>query len=149
MVSANGDMDDELVMFELAEIKAQLEIAKQSNDVKWRSFIDVRSNRRRIFVVLLIGLCTQLSGNGVVQYYLVPILRTVGITAPPQTAGINGGLAVFNWFVAMTGATLVERFGRRPLFLFSLAGQLFCFIMLTGLAGGYDATKIAAMGVSM
>lgn len=54
-----------------------------------------------------------------------------------------------NWFVSMGGASLVERFGRRPLFLISLAGQLFCFVMLTGLAGGYDTTKIAAMGISM
>jgi len=49
----------------------------------------------------------------------------------------------------MGGASLVERYGRRPLFLISLAGQLFCFIMLTGLAGGYDTTKIPAMGVSI
>lgn len=79
-------------MFEMSEIKAQIEISKLSKETSWMTFVNVASNRRRIGTILLIGLCTQLSGNGVVQYYLVPILKTVGITAPPQTAGINGGL---------------------------------------------------------
>jgi hypothetical protein len=85
-------MNDELVLFELAEIKAQIELSTQSKETSWMTFINVASNRSRIGTIILIGLCTQLAGNGVVQYYLVPILRTVGITAPPQTAGINGGL---------------------------------------------------------
>lgn len=85
-------MDDELVIFELAEIKAQMELSNKSKETSWMTFINVASNRRRIGTIILIGLCTQLAGNGVVQYYLVPILKTVGITEAPQTAGINGGL---------------------------------------------------------
>jgi hypothetical protein len=85
-------MNDELVVFEMSEIKAQLEISRISKETSWMTFVASASNRRRIGVIFLIGLCTQLAGNGVVQYFLVPILSTVGITAPPQTAGLNGGL---------------------------------------------------------
>jgi hypothetical protein len=65
--SANGQMDDELVVFEMSEIKAQIEVSKISKETSWMSFVIVAANRRRIGVVILIGLCTQLSGNGVVQ----------------------------------------------------------------------------------
>jgi hypothetical protein len=65
--SANGKMDDELVVFEVSEIKAQIEVSKISKETSWMTFVNVASNRRRIGVILLIGLCTQLSGNGVVQ----------------------------------------------------------------------------------
>jgi MFS family permease len=77
------------------------------------------------------------------------VLKTVGITRPPQTAGINGGLSIFNWFVAMTGAGLVERVGRRKLFLTSIGGMLGCFCLITALAGAYNGTKVKSTGVAM
>lgn len=145
---ANGDLQDPLVLFELQEIHSAIEVEKLQNAASYRSFITNAANRRRLITLLLVGTCTQLSGNGVVQYYLVPILRTVGIETPAQTAGINGGLAIFNWICALFGASLVERFGRRPLFLFSLAGQLFAFILLTSFSGAYASNKIQAFGIA-
>lgn len=46
----------------------------------------------------------------------------------------------------MTGAYLVERVGRRRLFLISLVGMFSVFICMTGLAGSYASTKRPSMG---
>ena len=90
MSSANGQMDDPLVLLEVREIKASVEIEKVSQSSSWLAFFKTPGNRRRFFVILLLGTATQWAGNGVVQYFLVPVLKTVGITKAPQTAGING-----------------------------------------------------------
>jgi hypothetical protein len=114
---ANGDLDDPLVQLEMREIQAAVNMEEISNTGTWKSFLSTIGNRRRFFVIIMIGTATQWIGNGLVSYFLVPILRQVGITSPPQLSGINGGIAIFSWFAAMGGASLSDRFGRRSLFL--------------------------------
>lgn len=159
-------MEDPLVLLEVREIKAGIQLDDIGQNSSWRAFFATPANRMRLFVVILVGSCTQLAGNGVVQYYLVPVLKvrfnidhaayfanadcqTVGIVRPEQTAGINGGLAVWNFLCALTGAGMVERFGRRSLFLFALCGMLASFILITGLSGGYAGTGVQSVGISM
>lgn len=49
----------------------------------------------------------------------------------------------------MIGASLVERVGRRKLFLWSWAAMFFVFVIITGLAGSYATTKIASHGIAV
>jgi MFS family permease len=97
----------------------------------------------------MIGTATQWIGNGLVSYFLVPILKQVGITKPAQTAGINGGIAIWSWWAAMAGATLSDKFGRRALFLTSLCYALVCFISITALSGAFATTHHTPTGVAM
>jgi MFS family permease len=83
------------------------------------------------------------------SYFLVPILKTVGITAPAQTTGINGGIAIWSWWAAMLGASLADKFGRRALFLTSLFGCLASFIFITALSGSFATTNNTPTGVAM
>lgn len=83
------------------------------------------------------------------QYFLVPILRSSGITDSSQLAGINGGLAIWNFAMALTGASLVEKLGRRPLFLISIAGMFSAFVIITGLAGSYATTGNKPTGIAL
>jgi MFS family permease len=122
---------------------------EKSNTGSWKSFLSTVGNRRRFFVIIMIGTATQWIGNGLVSYFLVPILRQVGITKPPQLSGINGGIAVWSWFVAMAGASLSDRYGRRSLFLTALAGALVSFVFITGLSGGFATTGKSTIGVAM
>ncbi|KAK4052612.1 hypothetical protein OIO90_004240 [Microbotryomycetes sp. JL221] len=144
---ANGKLDDELVMFELREIKVGLELEKRAKTTGWMAFLATPGNRRRLAIIILLAVTTQFAGNGVVQYYIVPILRSNGITSPTQLTSINGGLSIFCWFVSMAGASTVEKFGRRPLFLASIVGMLVCFIIITGTSGAYASTKDKATGL--
>jgi MFS family permease len=79
----------------------------------------------------------QWAGNGIVSYYLAPILKSVGITDPTQQSAINLGLQVFNAIMALAGAWGSERFGRRPLWLISASGMLVAFSIVTALSAVY------------
>lgn len=65
-----------------------------------------------------------------VSYYLALVLDTIGITDSDTQTLINGLLQVFN-FVTAGSAALVDRLGRRPLFLWSALGMLISFIIWT------------------
>lgn len=58
------------------------------------------------------------------SYYINLVLEGVGISSTRTKAAINGGLQVFNFFIAITAAMLVDWVGRRTLFIASNAGML-------------------------
>ena len=66
--------------------------------------------------------------------YLALVLDDVGITDPETQNLINGGLQIYNFVVATTSATFVDRLGRRFLLLTSTSGMLGAFIIWTILA---------------
>lgn len=65
------------------------------------------------------------------SYYLVPVLNSVGITDAKTQNIINGTLQIFNYFTAIGTAFLIDRFGRKRLFLISTIGMSFSFIIWT------------------
>ena len=71
----------------------------------------------------------QASGNTLIAYFLALILKQVGITDPAAQNGINGGLQVLNYITALSAALLVDRFGRRILFLGGFAGMFFSYLI--------------------
>lgn len=146
---ANGEMQDPLVLLELHEIRSGVDADEKASTGTWLSFFRTIGNRRRVFVIIMIGTATQWIGNGLVSYFLVPILRQVGITKPAQTTGINGGIAIWSWWAAMLGASLSDKFGRRSLFLTSLTGALVSFIFITALSGRFASTKHTPTGIAM
>jgi MFS family permease len=75
-------------------------------------------------------------GNGIVGYYLGPVLNDVGITDPLTITGVNAALAVWNMIVSLTAGANSERIGRRPMWIISNAGMGFGFCILIGLASG-------------
>lgn len=87
-----------------------------------------------------------MTGNGIVSYYLAPILKSVGITNSTQQALINLGLQIWNAIAALGGAMAAERYGRRPLWLISAIGMLFSFCIITALSGVYAEQGDRAAG---
>ena len=66
----------------------------------------------------------KFSGNGLVSYYIDSVLTSVGVTNPGIKSEINGGLQIWNLLCAFTAALLVDKLGRRTLFIISNAGML-------------------------
>lgn len=62
---SNGDENDELVQFEMAEIKKALEVDKQSS---YADLVRTPGNRRRMIALLFIGVSGQMCGNALVSY---------------------------------------------------------------------------------
>lgn len=62
--SANGDMDDELVHFEMREIRANVELDVRMSGVSFAAFFKTRGNIRRFFIIIMLGTLTQVSWMG-------------------------------------------------------------------------------------
>jgi hypothetical protein len=144
---ANGDTNDQLVQFEYLEICHALELEKEAaKSTGWSTFFATKGNRHRLLICVLVGFMIQWAGNGIVSYYLAPILKSVGITSHVTQAGINLALQVWNAFFAFGGALSAERFGRRPLWLISACGMLASFIVVTALSATFAEHAIKAAG---
>ncbi|KAI0078841.1 general substrate transporter [Panus rudis PR-1116 ss-1] len=123
--ASSGDERDPLVVFEMAQIRYALKMEKEaSKSSSWSSLYSTPGNRKRMLIVIALAVSSQWSGNGLVSYYINLVLEGVGITDTGTKAAINGGLQVWNLIAAMTGALLVDKLGRRTLFIISNAGML-------------------------
>ena len=144
---ANGDMNDPLVKFELAEI---VQVIGEENSKPRSSYLDFArtpGNRRRIRVVMLLGIGSNIVGNGIVSYYLSPVLKSVGVTDPLKITCINGGLAVWNLIFAWGAAIYADRIGRRTLFLISMSGMFLSYVFVMGFSAGFAQTKKDSLGL--
>lgn len=147
---ANGYQEDELVGAEFAAMLAEVEVQERdTGSSSWRALVATKGNRRRLFLSVVIAVATQWVGNGVVSFYLAPVLRTVGITNAFQQQGINGGLQIYNWFLACAAALLCERAGRRRLFLMSAGTMLVFMTLITVCSALYSRTGSAAVGYAV
>jgi MFS family permease len=60
---------------------------------------------------------SQWSGQGGVSYFLPAMLSTMNITAPTTILDINLGIALASSIAACTGASFMDRFGRRKMLI--------------------------------
>ncbi|KAI0684104.1 general substrate transporter [Cytidiella melzeri] len=143
---ANGaDERDPLIMFEMAQIRHALNMERQAaRDTRWTTLFSTPGNRKRMRIIIALAIFSQWSGNGLVSYYINLILEGVGITSTNTKAAINGGLQVWNLIAAMTGAMLIDKLGRRTLFIISNVGMLFDFALWTITTALFNELHIAA-----
>ncbi|EIN08369.1 hexose transporter [Punctularia strigosozonata HHB-11173 SS5] len=129
---ADGDEDHPLVRYELEEIKAAIEFDKTvAANVGYKSLFTSPGNRKRMRIVIALAFFSQWSGNGLVSYYLNKVFDTIGIKSPTIQLLINGILQIWNSFWTIFASFLVDRAGRRVLFLTSAAGMFFAFLFQT------------------
>jgi MFS family permease len=128
---ANGKMDDELVMWELREIEQSIKIEQEAKSTTFSTFFKTKGNRWRLGIIVTTGLAAQWVGNGIITFYIVAILNTVGITDPVDQTIFNGCLQIWNGISAMAGALVCERFGRRKMWLTSIFGQFVSYAVIT------------------
>ncbi|TLD28390.1 hypothetical protein PspLS_04095 [Pyricularia sp. CBS 133598] len=144
---ANGSVEDPLVQFEYQEICQALQAEKDAaNTTGWMTFFATEGNRHRLLICVLVGFMIQWAGNGIVSYYLAPILKSVGITSSATQAGINLSLQVWNAGLAFLGALAADRYGRRRLWLLSASGMLLSFIVVTALSATFAEHSVKAAG---
>ncbi|KAK5722218.1 hypothetical protein LTR17_014321 [Elasticomyces elasticus] len=144
---ANGDETDETVLFEYAEIKETLRLEylfkKQSS---YTDFFKTSGNRYRLFLIATLGLFSQWSGNGLTSYYFSSIMDSIGVTDPDTQFKINGSLTIMSLIISVSCAFLIDRVGRRPLFIAATAGMLVTFIVWTVCTALFEANGNLAAG---
>ncbi|KII87896.1 hypothetical protein PLICRDRAFT_650702 [Plicaturopsis crispa FD-325 SS-3] len=129
---ADGNEEDPLVRYEFEEIKTAIDFDRTvSSNVGWRSLIATPGNRRRMRIIVALAFFSQWSGNGLVSYYLNKVFDSIGITSSTIQLLINAILQIWNLFWALFASSLVDKVGRRALFLTSTVGMLIAFTMQT------------------
>ncbi|KAJ7659244.1 general substrate transporter [Mycena polygramma] len=153
---ADGNENDPLVRYEFEEIKSAIEFDRTvAGNVGWKSFLTSSGNLKRVRIIVAIAFFSQWSGNGLVSYYLNKVLTEMGIIDPTIQLLINGILNIWNLAWALLASSMVERFGRRVLFLTSaglmalfMALQTVCFARFR-ITGDYGAAHAALAFIFM
>jgi len=120
--SSNGNPKSPLVDLEMEEIEEKIEI--DGADKTWwdfRPLFRTRADRYRAYMVILIGTFGQLSGNGLITYFLPILLQDAGITNQNRRLTLNFVNSVTSYIGALSGSAVVDRFGRRKILLTSTA----------------------------
>jgi len=104
-----GDNTSPLVAFELKEIEESIKLERIANSqTSWFDLFKGAANRRRTAIAGIVGFYGSWTGNAVISYYLVLILRTIGIDDTPSQALVNGLLQVFNFLCSVVAGKIEE-----------------------------------------
>lgn len=128
---ANGADSDALVETEVEEICTGVSMENANKSLTWVYLLKSTANRKRFGICIAVALLTLWNGQGVISYYFSPILTSIGIVTTNDQTGINGGMAIWNLLCAILGAALVDRLGRRKLWLASFIGMIAANVPLT------------------
>ncbi|KAJ0119627.1 Lactose permease [Diaporthe amygdali] len=136
-----------LVAVELAEIREAIKMQQDANQVGWSALVSTPGNRKRTIIAIAVGGFAQWNGVSVVSYFLNSVLNSVGVTSAYTQTLINGLLQLFNFFAAASAALLVDRLGRRTLFLWSTVGMLLSYIIWTACSAVNQETGSKPAGI--
>ncbi|KAI6019993.1 general substrate transporter [Pisolithus orientalis] len=144
---ADGDEQDPLIQYEFREIKTAIEFDRNvAANVGWKSLIATRGNLKRMRIIVALAFFSQWSGNGLISYYLNEVFTQIGIADSGTQLLINGVLQVWNLFWAVLAAFMVDRLGRRFLFLSSAALMTLFYTAQAVCFAEYSKHGVAAAG---
>ncbi|KAJ5380661.1 MFS sugar transporter [Penicillium cataractarum] len=147
---AGGPLDDPRVLFEINEIKQSILTELEAmRTTTYGDMVRTKGNRRRMFITITLGVFGQWVGNGVVSFYLSLILSTVGITSVTQQTLLNGFLNVWNLFMSVGAALMVDNIGRRKLFFSSGIIMLLSYVIITALSAEFANHGTKAVGTAV
>lgn len=144
---ADGDRDSPLVSREMTEIVETIKMEQEAKMTGWSTLVATPGNRKRLFICVALGAMAQWNGIGVVSYYLTLVLDSINIRDPFMQTLINGLLQIFNFAAAVSAAFLVDRLGRRTLFIWSGIGMLISYIVWTACSAVNSETGNSAAGI--
>lgn len=122
------------------------DISLVASDAGWKSLVATPGNRKRLRIIVALAFFTQWSGNGLVSGYLNKVFNQIGITRSSTQLLLNGLLQVWNLFWAVLAAFLVNRLGRRFLFLTSAGLMTLFYTAQTICFAQYSEHGIVAAG---
>ncbi|GJN94619.1 hypothetical protein Rhopal_007702-T1 [Rhodotorula paludigena] len=112
---------------------------------RWKDLFQNKSFTMRTTIAMVVGIASQWSGNGLISYYIVLILNSVGITDGKTQTLFNGMLNVWSLLFCVGIAFAAQKIGRRPIILVGISAMLAVWSVFTGLSAGYAQTGSQAM----
>jgi sugar porter (SP) family MFS transporter len=147
---ANGDVNNATVQFEFREIKETLRLEfEASSGSSYMDFFRTKGNRYRFAVLVSLGLFSQWSGNAIISNYSSTLYETAGIKDSTAKLGLGAGQTGMSLIISLTMAMLVDKIGRRPLFLAATGGMFGTFVFWTLTSGLYDEHNAPGAGNAM
>jgi len=135
------------VVVEIAHLAAST--SSQPPTSPWSTLYSTPGHRRRLLISITIGVATQFVGNGVISFYLAPVLATIGISSPPTQQTINSSLQIYTFVIAMMSSLLSNVFGRRRLFLTSTSTMLLFMLLVTLFSYLYTTTSTPSYAIAI
>ncbi|KAK3898272.1 sugar transporter [Staphylotrichum tortipilum] len=147
---ANGDANNATVQFEFREIKETLRLEfEASSSSSYADFFRTKGNRYRFAVLISLGIFSQWSGNAIISNYASKLYDSGGVTGSTQKLGLSAGQTCLALIVSISMALLVDKFGRRPMFLAATGGMFGTFIFWTLTAALYEEKNAKGANYAM
>lgn len=143
----NNDPNSALVKLEINEMQELFEAEAEIKNKNWNYKIlwNNRPNRLRMWLLILVAVFANFIGGSVISYYLPVMVKGIGITDSRRQLLLNGINTIIAFIAGIFGSFFVDKFGRRPLFLWGtfLTGLVYIPInVLAARAEGYEEGKI-------
>jgi sugar porter (SP) family MFS transporter len=136
---AAGDQNNATVQFEFQEIKETMRLEKEAEaGSSYIDFLKTKGNRWRLAILISLGIISQYSGNALFSNYSNLIYEGAGIKTAGQKLGLNVGNTALSLIISITSATLIDRAGRRRLFLIGTTGMVVMFTLWTITSAVYE-----------
>jgi len=147
----DGDIRSPLVEIEIAEFEENISL--EGGDKRFWDFkclFKDFGSRYRFGLCALVSIWGQLSGNGLVTYFLPALLGLAGITDTNRQRELNLVNSVTSMIGALTGSAIIDHVGRRKLMLFASCSAMIGMLIVGGLLSpaGEDNSTRATAGIS-
>ena len=90
----------------------------------------------------------QWCGNAIISYYIHLVLNSIGITGTKTQLYINGGNTISSFCFGIAFSQIIDRVGRRFMFLTGMAGMFCAVLLLTVLTGVNQSYGFSNSGMS-
>jgi len=143
--SSNNDINSPLIDLEMKEIEEKIQI--DGADKTWwdfRPLFRTRADRYCAYMVILIGTFGQLSGNGLIIYFLPILLKNAGIISQQRVLTLNFVNSVTSYMGALLGSAIIDRFGRRKILILATSILVAMLVIVSALLSQVGSGMVRA-----
>ncbi|KAL3482322.1 general substrate transporter [Aspergillus californicus] len=143
--TTSGDVDQPIVKITVSQMEASIENDRAGHKSFWDfSVFLTRIVRYRLLVLALYSVFQQWNGGGIITYYMVPALETIGVTGSTQQLGIQLGTTATYFVFTAFGALIIDRFRRRTMIFVGLGSMIIFQTTTTITSWQYELNGTAA-----
>ncbi|KAL2818834.1 general substrate transporter [Aspergillus granulosus] len=137
--TTSGDIDQPIVNIIVSQMEASIENDRAGHQKFWDYSVFLKKTvHYRLLVLVLYSVFQQWNGGGIITYYMVPALETIGINDSMSQLGIQLGTTATYFVFTAVGAVIIDRFRRRTMIFVGLATMILFQTTTTITSWQYD-----------
>ncbi|KAL3455305.1 general substrate transporter [Aspergillus heterothallicus] len=139
--TTSGDIDQPIVNIVVSQMEASIENDRAGHQKFWDYSVFLKKTvHYRLLVLALYSVFQQWNGGGIITYYMVPALETIGVKDSLSQLGISLGTTAVYFVFTAVGAVIIDRFRRRTMIFVGLASMILFQTTTTITSWQYDVT---------